>query len=475
MKKVHTPAERTLAVIATLAGSLTLSTNAAPADKPNILIILTDDQGYAAVSQNPLHPSFVSTPNIDSISKNGITFSQGYIAANVCSPSRAALLTGRYPQRAQVYTAGEGGRGMSMDNHIIPFFLKPAGYVSGAFGKWHLGTEIEQSPLKRGFDDFYGFLGRGAHDYFNFDPSSSQKFGGPIYRGLEPLQNEKGYLTDMLTDEAVDFIKRNKQGPFFCYLAYNAIHAPTQAPAEDAKKYANVKAIDPKYQGTDRGPISTYVAMIDHLDAGIGRVLETLKSEGIADNTLIFFLTDNGGPFDPEQFNKPLHGNKHTNWEGGVRTPFFVCWPKRFKAGQTIDAPVISMDILPTLLDVLDLPLPADKPLDGKSLIPLIDGKVTTLHDKLFWSDGPDGWWSARIGDWKMLGENDKVQLFNLAEDPAEMTNLAQKNPEKLAELRKAFDAWLDEMPDPMTKGTSKRWIADTSGGKKAKKNKEEE
>jgi arylsulfatase A-like enzyme len=199
-------------------------------------------------------------------------------------------------------------------------------------------------------------------------------------------------------------------------------------------------------------------------------VLETLQKEGIADNTLIFFLTDNGGPFDPDQFNRPLRGNKHQNWEGGVRTPFFVSWPKRFKAGQTIDAPVISMDILPTLLDVLGLPLPADKPLDGKSLLPLIDGKVAALHDQLFWSDGPDGWWSARIGDWKMLGEKDTVQLFNLAKDPAEKTDLSRENPEKLSEVRKAFDAWLDAMPDPMTKGTGKRWTADTSGKKHKKK-----
>ncbi len=475
MKKRHRSGGFSLTVLMAQAGSAALCANAVPVGKPNILIILTDDQGYAAVSLNPFHPSAVSTPNIDSIARNGIDFRQAYIAANVCSPSRAALLTGRYPQRAQVYTAGEGGTGMSLDNHIIPFFLKPAGYVSGAFGKWHLGTEIEKSPLKRGFDEFYGFLGRGGHDYFNFDPDSGEKFGGSIYRGLEALQNEKGYLTDILTDEAVAFIRKHKTEPFFCYLAYNAVHAPIEAPEETSRKYKNAKAFDPKYQDDVKGPIRTYLAMLEHLDRGVGRVLDTLQKEGIADNTLIFFLTDNGGPFDPGQFNQPLHGNKHQNWEGGVRTPFFVSWPGRFKAGQVIDVPVISMDILPTLLDVLNLPMPADKPLDGKSLLPLIDGKVATLHDRLFWTDGSEGgWWSARIGNWKMLGNRDDVKLFNLAEDPSEKNDLALKYPEKLADLRKAFDVWLDSMPDPMSKGThgnNKRWTPDDAGkGKKIKR-----
>ncbi|MFT6059045.1 MAG: arylsulfatase A-like enzyme [Lentimonas sp.] len=460
-----------MAVLLSQAGSLALNADAVSVEKPNILIILTDDQGYAAVSQNPYHPAVISTPNMDSIARNGIVFNQAYNAGNVCSTSRAALLTGRYPQRAQIYTGGEGGSGMALDNLIIPVFLKPAGYVSGAFGKWHLGEKIELSPLKRGFDEFYGFLGRGGHSYFNFDPDNVEKFGGAIYRGLEALPTKKGYLTDLLTDEAIAFIQRNKEGPFFCYLAYNAVHNPIEAPEETSDKYKQAKAYDSKYQEGPKGPIRTYLAMLEHLDRGVGRVLETLQKEGIADNTLIFFLTDNGGVFDQEQFNQPLSGKKHQNWEGGVRTPFFVSWPGRFKAGQIIDAPVIAMDILPTLLDVLNVPLPSDKPLDGKSLLPLIDGKVSNLHDQLFWSDGSTGgWWSARVGDWKMLGRKDQIRLFNLVEDPSEKTDLANKYPEKLTDLRKAFDAWIDPMPDPLSKkshGNTKRWTPESDKGKK--------
>ncbi|MES2309438.1 MAG: sulfatase-like hydrolase/transferase [Verrucomicrobiota bacterium] len=444
--------------------------NAATPEKPNILVILTDDQGYAAVSQNPLHPVTISTPHIDSISKNGVTFSQAYIADNVCSPSRAAILSGRYPQRAKIYTAGEGGRGMSLDNKIIPTFLKPAGYYSGAFGKWHLGTDVNKSPIKRGFDEFFGFLGRGAHDYFKLSDENE-----PIYRGLEPVKIS-GYLTDVLTDEACSFITKNKNKPFFCYLAYNAVHTPIEAPAEDVAKFARAKAKDPKYQDKTLGPISTYLAMVERLDAGIGRVLETLQKEGVEQNTLIFFLTDNGGAFDPEQFNVPLHGNKHENWEGGVRTPFYVSWPGHFKQGTSIDAPVISMDILATMIDVTGQPLPTDKPLDGKSLLPLINGETKTLHDKLFWTGGSKtGWWSARVGDWKMLGFKKDVKLFDLSMDIHEDHDLASQNPEKLAEIKKSFDAWISEMPEPMTKAESKIWSEESVTWKEAKNEKKSE
>lgn len=434
---------------------------AATAEKPNILVIMTDDQGYATVSHNPLHPTTVSTPHIDSIVENGVEFTNGYCGGNVCSVSRAAFMTGRYPQKAQVYTAGEGGKGISMDNKIIPAFLKQAGYYCGAFGKWHLGTEIDQSPIKRGFDEFYGFLGRGGHDYFKDDAE-------PIYRGIEPVK-QTGYLTDTLTEEAISFITKNKNKPFFCYLAYNAVHTPLQAPEETIAKYANAKAVDPKYQEDVRGPIKTYLAMLDHLDRGVGKVLECLKSEGLDQNTIIVFMTDNGGPFDPGQFNLPLHGNKHENWEGGVRTPFYVSWPGHIKPG-VVSAPVINMDILPTLLEITGIPVPTDKPFDGKSLLPLIRGEVQKTHEKLYWTGGSEtGWWSTRQGDWKMLGFKGDVKLFNLATDPGENNDLAQKNPEKLAELRKDYDAWIATMPDPSSKGSTKIWTPESDAGKPKK------
>lgn len=442
----------------------------AKSEKMNILVILTDDQGYAAVSNNPLHPKWVSTPNIDSIAKKGVEFTQAYCGGNVCSVSRTALLTGRYPQQAGVYTGGEGGKGIAMDNKIIPTFLKQAGYHSGAFGKWHLGTEIEQGPIKRGFDESLGFLGRGAHDYVKLsDPAD------PIYRGLEPV-NMTGYLTNILTDEAVSFITKNKTKPFFCYLAYNAVHTPIQAPPEGDAKFADAKAIDPKYQDDTKGPIKTYLAMLENLDQGIGRVLESLKKEGIEEKTIVIFCTDNGGPFDPEQFNKPLHGNKHENWEGGVRTPFYIYWPGHTKAGTTIPAMVSHFDILPTLLEITGVPLPTDKPLDGKSIVPLITGEATKIHDKLFWSGGSDEpWWSTRQGDWKMLGYKADLKLFNLAEDPGEMKDLAKSNPEKLEELRASYNQWLASMADPMKSENKKVWTPDTGGGKKDKKDKKKD
>jgi arylsulfatase A-like enzyme len=210
---------------------------------PNIVVILTDDQGYADISFNPHHPKEVSTPHLDALARESVWFSQAYITGNVCSPTRAGLLTGRYQQRAGVYTAGEGGRGIAQTETIFPKFLKPAGYVSGAFGKWHLGLTVEQSPVGRGFDEWYGFLGRGAHDYLKLDDIE----GSPIYRNGQPIKDE-GYLTTRLTEETVAFIQKHKGGPFYVHLAYNAVHSPAQAPA------AGHRPLQETVSRTHRGP-----------------------------------------------------------------------------------------------------------------------------------------------------------------------------------------------------------------------------
>lgn len=453
---------------------------AGAADRPNILVIVADDLGYAAISHNPQHPPFVATPRIDALAAGGVAFTQAYTNGNVCSPTRAAILTGRYPQRAGIYTAGEGGRGMSLDHRIIPSYLKPAGYVSGAFGKWHLGVTLDKSPLKRGFDDFFGFLGRGAHSYFALDDPDS-----PIYRGLEPTR-PAGYLTDVLAAEASAFIARNRQQPFFCYLAFNAVHAPIEAPDETAQKYQAARAVEARYQGggdKDRGPIAAFAAMIEHLDRGVGTVLDTLKREGLADNTLVFFLSDNGGAFDPQQFNRPLRGKKHQDYEGGIRTPYFVSWPRRFNGGRTIDAPVMGMDILPTILDAAGQPPFAHLPLDGRSLLPLIEGKVTQVHEQLCWASSVNGWWAIREGGWKLVSFRDHLELYDLEKDPGEAADVATHQPERVAALRASHQAWLAGMADPMTPGHPKVWKPGVVGeddteerkGKKERKRKRQD
>ena len=411
------------------------------AKPPNIVVILTDDQGYADISFNRHHPREVSTPHMDALAHEGIFFNQGYISGNVCSPTRAGIMTGRYQQRVGIYTAGEGGSGLPLTEKIFPQFLKPAGYVCGAFGKWHLGLTREYNPVARGFDEFYGFMGRGAHDYFQLDNSES-----PIYRGFDPIQDE-GYLTNRLTDEAVSFIKKHKNKPFFVYLAYNAVHAPPQAPEEDIKRF-----------DTGDPARDVLMAMLHHLDEGVGRVVRTLKEEGQWENTLLFFLTDNGGSKAMHANNAPLRGFKQQNYEGGIRTPFIVSWPARFEGRRTVDTPVISLDILPTVMEAAGLPLPTEKPFDGKSLLGVLQGKTKGLHEHLFWSEGGGtGEWAVLSGDWKLVGIQNERHLFNLATDVSEENDLAGQQPEKVAALTRLYDAWLDRMADPMN-GSAKRW-----------------
>jgi len=434
---------------------LLLAGNCLAAAPPNIVVILTDDQGYADISLNPQHPKEVSTPHMDSLAKDGVVFTQGYTSGHVCSPTRAGLMIGRYQQRVGVYGAGDGGKGFDPELPIFPSFL-PKEYRSTAIGKWHLGLDDDYPELKwhamsRGFDECYKFMGRGAHSYYDLGKDSEGKFTGPIYRNKKRI-SDKGYLTNRLSEEAVEFIERNKEKPFLLYLAYNAVHAPPEAPQEDIDFYKK------KYPGlTERRAI--LMAMLKHLDDGVGDVVNKLKKEGLFDNTLLFFLTDNGGAGAMDADNTPLRGFKGSYYEGGIRTPFIVSWPDKFKGGRTIDTPVISIDILPTVLDALDVKAPAKPAFDGKSLMPMLTGKTKKHHDTLYWTKGKDGEWAVRRGDWKLHFIKGKKELFDLGKDPSEKTNVASKNQEMVKQLSGAFDKWIAPMKDPIT-GGSKLWSA---------------
>lgn len=417
--------------------------------KPNIVVILTDDQGYADFSFNPHHPTEVNTPNMDALANEGIYFSQAYTSGNTCSPTRAGLMTGRYQHRVGIYDSGEGGSGMPLDQVLFPQYLKPEGYVCGAFGKWHLGLTPEYNPISRGFDEFYGFMGRGAHDYYELD-----NLDDPLFRGLNKITDE-GYLTNLLTEEAVDFIKRNKEQPFFCYLAYNAVHTPAQAPAEDVADFNTGDSIR-----------NILMAMLRHLDNGVGEVVKTLKDEGLWENTLLFFLTDNGGSSAMSANNSPLRGFKQMNYEGGIRTPFVVTWPAKFQGGKSIETPIISLDILPTVLEAVGIEQDMDKPFDGKSIIPLLSGETKSQHEMLFWTEGgTEGEWAVRYGKWKLVAVKSQIELFDLETDPSEIVNLAVQYPDTLEHMVIAFENWLNEMEEPM-QIPSKRWSPEISAGK---------
>ncbi|MEY4689461.1 MAG: hypothetical protein RIR76_3484 [Verrucomicrobiota bacterium] len=417
-----------------------------PPRPPNIVLIVADDLGYADVSFNPRHAREVTTPNLDRLARESVICRQGYVTGHVCSPTRTGLMTGRYQQRLGLYTAGEAGSGVPMKEKIFPQFLKTAGYTSMQIGKWHLGPTPEWSPALRGFDEVFGFLGRGGHDYYDFhDPEH------PIYRGTKPVKPE-GYLTDLLGDEAAAFIERRKADPFFLYLAFNAVHAPLQAPASEIARF-----------NTGNKDRDTRLAMGKRMDDVIGNVVAKLKREGIWENTVVFFISDNGGPLAQSADNAPLRGGKHSNYEGGVRVPFLVCWPGRLKPGES-QSVVSSLDILPTALAAAGLASPDGNLLDGINLLPVLSGRTTASPRNLFWCSGSeDPWWAVRSGDWKLVCERGRIGLFDLSRDVSERDDLAGRMPEKVAELTRLHDGWLAEMASP-TKSVGKRFGLEPAG-----------
>lgn len=447
---------KTIVIILTACLLLYAQTLAAETGKPNIVVIVADDLGYADVQFNPQHSKEVETPHLAALAKQSIICRQGYVSGHVCSPTRAGLMTGRYQQRLGLYTGGEAGSGLAMNEKIFPQHLKPAGYVTGQFGKWHLGPTPEWSPALRGFDEVFGFLGRGAHDYFQLDDPED-----PIYRGTTVVR-ENGYLTDRLGEETCAFITRHNDKPFFAYLAFNAVHAPLQAPLDEIAKF-----------NTGNADRNARLAMGKRMDDAIGKVVATLKTEGVWENTLVFFISDNGGPLAQSADNTPLRGGKHQDYEGGVRVPFLVCWPAKLTPGES-QAVVSSLDILPTALAACGVPAPADKPSDGIDLLPILRGETPAPSRNLFWSSGgEDGWWTVRTSQWKLVGEKKRVGLFDLSKDVSEKNDLAKQMPAKVAELTKLHDDWLAGMANP-AKGGAKRIGLEAPAGSSTKKKKSE-
>ena len=421
--------------------------------KPNILIILADDQGYADVSLNPNHPAEVNTPHIDKLANSGVVFKHGYTTGHVCAPTRLGLLTGRYQQRYGTYSAGDCGSGIDPKHPLIPQYMQKAGYVTGAFGKWHLGLSEEHNPVKRGFDEFYGFMGRGAHDYFDLSGKKD-----PIFRGLKPVE-DKGYLTTRLSEEAIKFIDKNKGKPWFCYLAYNAVHSPQQAPEEDIKRY-----------NTGNKDRDILMAMLYHLDEGVGKVVAALKKSGQYENTIIFYLSDNGGSKKMSANNGKLRGFKQDDYEGGVHVPFYVSWPAKIKAGTTCDVPVFSLDILTTACKAAGIEVPQSHEADGQDILAAVNGETDKLRSYFYWNDSR-GKWAVRSNDgWKLVGVKDKVEMFNLNEDQSETTDLKAKYPEKFKTLLNNYNIWLDQMSEP--KSGYKRWVPGVDEKKKKKSQK---
>ena len=408
------------------------------AKKPNIVIILADDQGYADVSYHA-HPKEVSTPAIDKLASEGVVFTNGYASAYVCAPTRAGLLTGRYQQRFGFYKASDSRAGMPLNEKTLAEYLKEEGYATGIFGKWHLGLEYEYRPLQRGFDEFYGFLGHGAHDYFDLNCHEDSKHNC-IYRNNEII-NDQGYLTDILANEATSFIKRHTDdpNPFFLYLPFNAVHWPLQAPKSDIAKFDT--------GDTDR---DVMLGMLHRMDLAVEKVYDALKSTGEYENTLLFYFSDNGGAKKIQANNSPLRDYKQSTYEGGIRVPFIVSWPNVIKSGME-DEPVISLDILPTILDAIGKKLPEDRVFDGRSMMPLFRGELERpLHDHMVW-DGNESRWAIRQGDYKLVkNRTGDIELYNLQNDISESNDLQDANPSIAQQMEMQYNQWRSEMGKPL-------------------------
>jgi len=408
--------------------------------KPNIIVIVGDDMGYADVGVHGCKD--IPTPHIDSIAKKGIRFTSGYVSGPYCSPTRAGLMTGRYQNRfGHEFNPGpqpKGDVGLSLTETTLAARLRALGYVTGMVGKWHLGGDAKYVPTARGFQSYFGFLG-GAHPYF---PGK----GAPIFRGTKAV-DESEYLTDAFQREAVRFIEDHKKEPFFLYLAFNAVHTPMQASDKYLKRFANIK--DEKRQ--------KYAAMMSAMDDAIGAVLAKLREAGLEEDTLIFFISDNGGPAINGSRNTPLRGVKATTWEGGIRVPWMMQWKGRLPAGKTYDEPVIQLDILPTSISAAGGEISPNWKLDGVNLLPFLEGKKTEApHSALFWRFGAQT--AVRKGDWNLVqanGSKGKL-LFNLRDDIGQTKDLSAAHPERVRELQAAWDEWNKSNVPPGWKGKGK-------------------
>lgn len=406
------------------------------ASPPNILFIVGDDMGYADVGFNGSKE--IPTPNLDALAASGVRFTSGYVSGPYCSPTRAGLLTGRHQSRFGHEFNPAGGHGLPLTETTIANRLKAAGYATGLVGKWHLGAAPEMRPPRRGFDEFYGFLG-GAHSYVNVSG---------VLRGDEQVK-ELDYTTDSFGREAVAFIERHRAEPWFLYLAFNAVHTPMQATDDRLAKFPNVAEKKRR----------TYDAMMLAMDEAIGRVRSKLAETGLERNTFVLFISDNGGPTMPgttvnASRNDPFRGSKRTTLEGGVRVPFLVSWPGHVKPG-VYDQPVIQLDATATAFAVAGVDVKPEWKLDGVNLLPFLSGEKTGApHEALYWRFGQQ--MAIRMGDYKLVrydknadtltGKGNQgitaAKLYNLASDPGEAKDLAAAMPGKTRELQAKWDAW---------------------------------
>lgn len=423
------------------------------AERPNLLFIMTDDQGYwdTGVTGNP----HIDTPHLDSLAGAGTQFRR-YYAAPVCAPTRAGLMTGRYYLRTGLYNTRFGGDSMGRDEVTVAQLLRKAGYRTGLFGKWHLGKYPGYQPQERGFDEFFGHYHGHIERY---------EFPDQVYHNGTPVE-ARGYVTDLFTDAAVDFVEATAtagEAPFFCALMYNAPHSPWLLDTSHSAQPEGDKTLDKYLQrGLPLREARIY-ALIERVDENVGRILAKLEELGLAENTLVIFTSDNGGV--SQYWKGGMNGSKSSVYEGGVRAPFFARWKGTVPAGGMVEAQVSHVDLLPTFCELAGVELPSDLVLDGKSLVPLLkSGQGGAHHEYVYhtWDryfPNPDSRWAVSDQRWKLMAQfgTGKTpgpsgwRLFDLENDPGEQRNLIREEPEIAARLRKEFERWFAEVTEGMT------------------------
>ena len=414
--------------------SWTLSIDAFAQKKPNIIVILTDDQGWADVGFNGC--TDIPTPNLDRLAKQGVIFKNAYVSHPYCSPSRAGLLTGRYQARfghdCNMPYEGENDAtvGTPLTEKMIPEALKPLGYRTAAIGKWHVGDHPDLHPTAQGFDHWFGFPG-GGMNYWGVPQGPLQT----VYRnGVAVPEKELTYLTDDFTNETIAFINQKSSNPFFIYLAYNAPHAPDQA----TKQYLeSTKHIE--YAGRN-----IYAAMVNAVDVGVGKIDSTLIANGQKENTIIVFLSDNGGRIEHAD-NRPNRGHKGMLFEGGIKVPFFITWPKSIKENTTYNEVMSSLDLFPTFLSAAGGNVKKENQLDGVNLMPYLNFEVKTKpHALLFWRSVGGFEYAVRQDNFKLYKSayKEKTLLFDLEKDPLERYDISDANPKTIALLENKYKEW---------------------------------
>ncbi len=414
-------------------------------NRPNIILIMADDLGYGDVAcyGNPRN----KTPHIDRLASEGLKFTNFHANGPMCSPTRAALLTGQYQNRfgkafEGPLSAKRPHIGLPTDAVTIPQVLKQAGYATGMYGKWHLGYQHPHMPTDFGFDDFRGLLtGDGDHI------SHISRSGNEDWYHNDKIDMEEGYSSELITDHSIDFMKENKDKPFFLYVAHLVIHFPWQAPGEEAHRvkggdYWNMTKLGPHPEGEVKPVVQD---MVEAVDKSVGRIMAALKELGLDDNTLVFFTSDNGGylnyagKFEGEiSSNGPLRGQKGDVWEGGHREPAIAWWPGRIEPGTVTRETAMTMDMLPTYAELAGVSPP--KQVDGATLTPLLFAGKPLPERDVFWRRDEN--WAVRRGPWKLVGTGEDYQLFNLHEDIGETTDLADKKPGLVKNLLESYKAW---------------------------------